>query len=138
MLISADRLFYVVYGSVQFDQPAVIRDPEGNELTIDAVHDKVMISEGPVTNVCLVHHVGAPAGSKFFLVFKNCKLLVLGDELLVKKQIQNLESKLERLTHLASHPNIASPLAYRIERSEMTDATKDQGWNISTQSRSEM
>ncbi|KAL8979037.1 MAG: hypothetical protein Q9205_005533 [Flavoplaca limonia] len=120
-----------VYGSVQFDQPAVIRDPEGDELTIDAVHDKAVISEGPVTNVCLVHHVGAPAGSKFFLVFKDCKLLVHGDELLVKKQIQNLESKLERLTHLASHPNIASPLAYRIERSEMTDATKDQVWNVS-------
>ncbi|KAL9040767.1 MAG: hypothetical protein Q9180_001715 [Flavoplaca navasiana] len=120
-----------VYGSVQFDQPAVIRDPEGNELTIDAVHNKVVVSEGPVTNVCLVHHVGAPAGSKFFLVFKDCKLLVHGDELLVKKQIQNLESKLEELTHLASHPNIASPLAYRIERSEMTDATKDQGWNVS-------
>lgn len=120
----------VVYGSVRFDQPATIKDPQGNELAIDAVNDKVAISEGPVTKVWLVRHVGATVASNFFLVLKECHVPVLSDETSVKKQIQNLESKLERLTHLATHPNIARPLAFRIERSEMTDTTKDQGWNV--------
>ncbi|KAI4279172.1 MAG: hypothetical protein L6R38_005099 [Xanthoria sp. 2 TBL-2021] len=119
-----------MYGSVQFDQPAAIKDPQGNELAIDAVHDQVAISEGPVTKVWLVRHVGATVASNFFLVLKECHVPVLSDETSLKKQIQNLESKLERLTHLATHPNIARPLAFRIERSEMTDTTKDQGWNV--------
>ncbi|KAL8848837.1 MAG: hypothetical protein Q9221_006133 [Calogaya cf. arnoldii] len=116
--------------SIHFDQPAVTRDPHGNELAIDAVHDKIAISEGPVTKVWLVRHVGATVFSNFFLVLKECHVPVLSDETSVKKQIQSLESKLERLTHLAAHPNIARPLAFRIERSEMTDTTKDQEWNV--------
>ncbi|KAL9000043.1 MAG: hypothetical protein Q9169_001288 [Polycauliona sp. 2 TL-2023] len=109
----------------------VIKDPQGNEIAIDAIHDQVTLSEGPVTRVSLVRHVGAAPGSKSFLVLKDCLVPVLSDEPMVKKQIQLLESKLERLTHLATHPNIARPLAFRIERSDMTDTTKEQGWAVS-------
>ncbi|KAL8671839.1 MAG: hypothetical protein Q9168_003679 [Polycauliona sp. 1 TL-2023] len=120
-----------IYGSVLFDQPAVIKDPQGNELVIDAIHNQITISEGPVTKVSIVRHVGASPASKFFLVLKDCHVPVLSNEPSLKKQIQILESKLERLTHLDTHPNIARPLAFRIERSDTNDTTKDQGWNVS-------
>ncbi|KAL8914067.1 MAG: hypothetical protein Q9172_007161 [Xanthocarpia lactea] len=118
-------------GTTYFDQPAVTTDLQGNELMINAVHDRIAISEGPVTKIWLVRHVKADVDSKFFLVLKEGHVPVLPDENSIKKQIQNLESILERLTHLESHPNIARPLAFSIERSEMTDTTKEQWWKVS-------
>ena len=118
-------------GTTYFDQPAVTTDPQGNGLVINAVHDRIAISEGPVTKIWLVRDVKANVDSKFFLVLKEGHVPVLPDENSIKKQIQNLESILERLTHLETHPNIARPLAFSIERSEMTDTTKEQGWSVS-------
>ncbi|KAL8772628.1 MAG: hypothetical protein Q9209_002289 [Squamulea sp. 1 TL-2023] len=127
---SQDPEINPMYDSISFDQQAKIRDPLGRELEVNAVHNRTSISEGPVTKVWLVHHVGAAVGSNFFLLLKECHVPVLSDEGLVKKQIQNLEMNLERLTHLAPHPNIARPLAYRVERSEVTDHITDQRWNV--------
>ncbi|KAI4204441.1 MAG: hypothetical protein LQ350_001198 [Teloschistes chrysophthalmus] len=115
---------------IHFDQPAVLKDPQGNDLVADAIHGKILILEGPVTSAWLVHHIGAPAGSNFFLVLKGCHIPTPSDELTVKKNIQNLELKLEELTRLPSHPNIIRPLTFRISRAEASETSQVQGWDI--------
>ncbi|KAL8779084.1 MAG: hypothetical protein Q9213_007112 [Squamulea squamosa] len=88
------------------------------------------MSEGPVTKIWLVRHVEASISSNYFLVLRECHVPVQSDE--TKKQIQKLESRLERLTHLATHMNIAKPLAYRIDGSKAMDTTTQApGWTVS-------
>ncbi|KAL8734889.1 MAG: hypothetical protein Q9166_001241 [cf. Caloplaca sp. 2 TL-2023] len=121
----------LMHDVIRFDQPATIRAPQGNELVVDAVYGKIAIQEGLVTKVWLVRHVGVPEDLNYFLLLKECHIPGLSDETSVKKHVQDLETKLEGLVHLPAHPNIARPLAFRIERSETAETTKDQGWNIS-------
>ncbi|KAL8640931.1 MAG: hypothetical protein Q9228_002205 [Teloschistes exilis] len=115
---------------IHFDQPAVLKDPRGNDVVAGAIHGKVLIQQGPATKVWVVHHIGASEGSNFFLVLKGCHIPARSDELTVKKNIQNLELKLEELTRLPSHPNIVRPLTFRISRSEASGTSQVQGWDI--------
>ncbi|KAL8730589.1 MAG: hypothetical protein Q9181_004602 [Wetmoreana brouardii] len=121
----------LVYDSIRFDQPAALKDPQGNDIVIDAVHSKTALQEGPVTKVWVVRHVGAAAGSGFFLILKECYISVLSNEGQVKKSIQVLESKLEGLTNLSAHPGVVRPLTFKVVRSEASEASTAQGWNIS-------
>ncbi|KAL9596121.1 MAG: hypothetical protein Q9219_006020 [cf. Caloplaca sp. 3 TL-2023] len=116
---------------VRFDQPVNIRDPKGSELVVDTVYGKILFREGPTTNVWLVRHLGASESSGFFLLLKDCQISASGDEMQLKKQIQILESKLEELTQLAAHPNIARILAFKIERIEESEAIEGQVWGVS-------
>ncbi|KAL9587779.1 MAG: hypothetical protein Q9212_000071 [Teloschistes hypoglaucus] len=115
---------------IRFDQPAVLKDPQGNDVVADAIHGKILIQKGPVTKVWLVHHIGASEGSNFFLVLKGCHIPTRSDELTVKKNIQNLELKLEELSRLPSHPNIVRPLTFKISRVEASETSQVQGWDI--------
>lgn len=115
---------------VHFDQSTTIKDPEGNDLVLDSVYGRNFFREGPICKLWLVRHVGAPERSSFFLLLKECHVPASASEISVKKQIQNLESKLEALTHLAIHPNVARPLAFKIERFEVSETSKEQGWNV--------
>ncbi|KAI4260276.1 MAG: hypothetical protein LQ352_000398 [Teloschistes flavicans] len=115
---------------IHFDRPAVLKDPWGNDVVADAIHGKILVQEGPVTKAWLVRHVGASEGSNFFLILKGCHVPARSDELTVKKHIQNLELKLEELTHLPSHSNIVRPLTFRISRSETSGMNQVQGWDI--------
>ncbi|KAL8714288.1 MAG: hypothetical protein Q9225_006603, partial [Loekoesia sp. 1 TL-2023] len=115
---------------VHFDQSIIIKDPEGNELVTDSVYGKIFFRQGPICKLWLVRHVGAPERSSFFLLLKECHIPASASETSVKKQIQNLESKLETLTHLAIHPNVARPLAFKIERYEVSETSQDQGWSV--------
>lgn len=116
---------------IRFDQPACIKDPQGNELVIDTVSGKILFREGPVTKIWLVRHIGAAEGSSFFLVLKTCQIPSSSDEALLKKHIQSLESKLDELTHLPVHQNIIHPLAFKINRSQSSETSANQGWTIS-------
>ncbi|KAI4287854.1 MAG: hypothetical protein L6R35_002883 [Caloplaca aegaea] len=116
---------------VRFDQPACIKDPQGNELVIDSVYGKILFREGPVTKIWLVRHIGAAEGSSFFLVLKTCQIPSSSEEALLKKHIQSLESKLDGLTHLPVHQNIIHPLAFKINRSQSSEMSANQGWTIS-------
>ncbi|KAI4208021.1 MAG: hypothetical protein LQ346_000185 [Caloplaca aetnensis] len=91
----------------------------------------MIFQEGPVTRVWLVRHVGAVEGSSFPLVLKECHVPISASEVSLKKQIQGLESKLESLSRLPIHQNIVRPLAFRIERSETSQASQSRGWTIS-------
>ncbi|KAL8803587.1 MAG: hypothetical protein Q9182_003092 [Xanthomendoza sp. 2 TL-2023] len=122
-----------MHDSIEFDPPALTKDPEGNELEINAVYGRIALYEGPVTKVWLVRHVGAVEDSEYFLTLKECHIPALRDETLMKlkkKGIQNLERKLEEYTRLAAHPNIVRPLAFRIARAGATETINDQGWNV--------
>ncbi|KAL8764219.1 MAG: hypothetical protein Q9184_000188 [Pyrenodesmia sp. 2 TL-2023] len=116
---------------VQFDQPANLKDPRGIDAVIEAVFCKMIFQEGPVTRVWLVRHVSATEGSNIPLVLKECHVPTSQSELSLKKQIQGLESKLENLTRLPHHQNVIRPLAFKIERSEASQASQGQGWMIS-------
>ncbi|KAI4177787.1 MAG: hypothetical protein LQ343_000251 [Gyalolechia ehrenbergii] len=102
-----------------------------NEIVVDSVYSKAFFREGPVTRLWLVRHVGASEFSSFFLLLKDCYIPASANEILLKKQIQTLELKLEALTHLAIHPNVARPLAFKIERAEVSETSEDSGWNVS-------
>ncbi|KAL8941474.1 MAG: hypothetical protein Q9216_002202 [Gyalolechia sp. 2 TL-2023] len=128
---SQDTKTHFMHDLIHFDQSADLRDPAGNEIAVDSVYGKAMFREGPVTKTWLVRHVGASEHSSFFLLLKECCIPTSASETLLKKQIQNLELKLEALTHLAIHPNVARPLAFKIERADVSERSEDPGWNVS-------
>ena len=115
---------------VRFDQSTTFRDLDGSELMINAVYGKILFREGPVSKLWLVRHIGAHQHLGYSLLLKECQIQASGSDVSVKKQIQNLETKLEALTHLAVHPNVARPLAFKIERFEVSDSSKTQGWSL--------
>ncbi|KAL9026896.1 MAG: hypothetical protein Q9196_004508 [Gyalolechia fulgens] len=116
---------------IHLDQSAILKDPAGNEIVVGSVYGKVFFREGPITRIWLVRHVGASECSGFFLVLKECYIPASGDDILLKKQIQTLELKLEALTQLAIHPNVARLLAFKIERAEVSERSEVTGWNVS-------
>lgn len=118
-----------VHDIIHFDQPAITRDLQGNELTTGSVHGKILFRDGPITKVWLVHHLGAAEGSSFFLVLKECNILMSKNETL-RREIQNLESHLEELTHLPVHQNIIRPLTFKIKRAGVSETSTNQGWTI--------
>ncbi|KAL8690904.1 MAG: hypothetical protein Q9218_003756 [Villophora microphyllina] len=113
--------------TLYFDQPASLKDPQGNDIVIDAIYGKTITQEGPVTKVWSVHHVGSSETSKSFLVLKEFCVRARSDDMTVKKAIQNLELKLEELTHFPPHPNIIRPLTFKISRSEAAETRQIQG-----------
>lgn len=120
-----------VPGGIQFDQPITIKEPEGNIITFQTVHSKVDYRQGTVTKVSTVHPLGSRAGSAPILALKECYIEVLNDEEGLKKQIQDLESKLDVLKHLAPHSNILKPLNFNIERSLGDETVSSGGWDVS-------
>ncbi|KAL8843154.1 MAG: hypothetical protein Q9170_000284 [Blastenia crenularia] len=129
--INQDHNDRIMHDIVRFDQSATLRDPDGNELVIYSVYGKILFRQGPVTKIWLVRHVGAPERSSFFLLLKECHIPASANETLLKKQIQNLELRLDALNHLPVHQNVARPLAFKVERSEVSESGKDQGWSVS-------
>ncbi|KAL8948872.1 MAG: hypothetical protein Q9222_004976 [Ikaeria aurantiellina] len=115
---------------VRFDHSATLRDLQGNEIVTDAVYGKTEFQDGPITKVWLVRPVSAAEGAAFFLTLRECYVPMSSDEIPIKKHIQNLETKLEKLTHLPTHPNIARPLAFRISRPEALEIGRGLGWSI--------
>ncbi|KAL8866669.1 MAG: hypothetical protein Q9174_006160, partial [Haloplaca sp. 1 TL-2023] len=115
---------------IHFDQPATLKDPQGNELVTDTVHAKIAGSGGPVTKTWIVRHVGSPSQMDAFLIVKNCYIPDPSNDATLKKHIQNLEVKLEELMRIPTHPNIIRPLTFKIARGDAHELGKDPGWQI--------
>lgn len=120
-----------VPGGIQFDQPITIKDPEGNIITFHTVHQKVDYRDGTVTKISTVQPVGSRVGSTPILALKEFHIDILNDEEGLKKRIQDLESKLDLLKHLAPHPNIQKPLNFNVERSLGEEESTSGGWDVS-------
>lgn len=120
-----------VPGGLQFDQSITIKDAKGTETTFHTVHQKTEYREGTITKVFTVNPLGARVGSAPILALKECHIVDLKDEDGLKKRIQDLESKLNVLKHLKSHPNILNPLNFNIERSLAQDGSASGGWEVS-------
>lgn len=120
-----------VPGGLQFDQSITIKDAKGTETTFHTVHQKTEYREGTITKVFTVNQLGARVGSAPILALKECHIVDLKDEDGLKKRIQDLESKLNVLKHLKSHPNILNPLNFNIERSLAQDGSASGGWEVS-------
>ncbi|KAL8710940.1 MAG: hypothetical protein Q9220_004539 [cf. Caloplaca sp. 1 TL-2023] len=115
---------------IRFDHSAALRDLHGNEVVTDAVYGKTEFQVGPITKIWLVRPMNAAEGAAFFLTLRECYLPMSSDESTTKKDIQDLETKLEKVTHLPAHPNIARPLAFRISRPEAPELGRTSGWSI--------
>ena len=108
-----------------FDQQITTRDPSGTIVAFRAVHRKIQYRFGPMTEVFTVHPVGSGETAPPFLVLKECVLQASKREDKLKKAIQNLESNLETLISLNSHPSILNPLGFRIQK------LPTESWSIS-------
>lgn len=117
---------------LQFDQPITIKDVKGAITTFHAVHQKTPYREGLISKVSIVRPLGFQSGSGMLLALKECSISDQNDEGGRKKRIQDLESKLDALKHLQSHPNIQKLLNFNIDRfMEVDDEPTSGGWNVS-------
>ena len=133
-------------GVVKFEQSSRIKNlSSGKMISIDAVYNKVIHAQGPVTTVYTVQPYtpreapeqdpavwtnlkqGAVAEANAkertsaenppFLVLKECHISSKnGHESLLKRGVQNLESKLEYHMRLKPHQSILKLLNFRIQR----------------------
>ena len=120
-----------VVGGIQFDQSITIKNREGISINFRTVDRKVKFCEGPVTEVFTVHPAWSQEDSSPFLLLREFALDWSENEIETKKGIQVLESKLEAVMRLSSHPNVSKPLNFRIERCVAEDNSKSAGWKIS-------
>lgn len=119
-----------VPGGLQFDQSITIKDSKVTETTFRTVHHKTDYRKGTISKVFTVHPLGARAGSAPVLALKECRIVSIWDEDTLKKKIQDLESKLNVLKHLKSHPNVLNPLNFNIERIPAQDGSASGGWEV--------
>lgn len=119
-----------VPGGLQFDQSITIKDARGTETVFNTVYQKTDHRRGTITKVFTVHPLGTRVGSAPILALKECRIDGAKDEDGLKKRIQELESKLNVLKHLKSHPNILNPLNFNIERSIAIDESASGGWEV--------
>ena len=86
-----------------------------------------------MTDVSKVQPSGLTDDSIPFLVLKECSVSISqrNSEERLKKNIQSLETKLETLIQLPSHPSIIKPLGFVIERKTFPGASTSDGWQTS-------
>lgn len=120
-----------VLGGTQFDQSITMKTREGKSIDFRTVDRKVKFREGPVTDISTVHPAPFQDDSSPFLLLRESVLEWSGHENDMKKGIQVLESKLEAVMKLSSHPNVSKPLNFRVQRSIAQDDTKPAGWTAS-------
>ena len=93
-------------GTLSFDQSVFVKNSKGVVITLRAVHNKTKYREGPVTTVSSVQpwarheEIDSAQEAPSFLVLKECRIEAQKNEELMKKHIQSLESKLDRLKNL--------------------------------------
>ena len=93
-------------GSLSFDQSVPMKSPKGAVIMLRTIHSKIQYKEGPTTIVSTVQpwvrreedNPMTPAAP--FLVLQECRIDSQKNEEMMKKHIQNLESKLDRLKNL--------------------------------------
>lgn len=120
-----------VPGGIRFDQPVIIADTKGSTTVFHTVHQKVSFRQGRVGKIFTVHRLGSPPGSAPFLALKEYHLSLSSDENTTKRQIHDLESLLDKLKNLPSHPHISRPLNFNIQRCLNEGGSIINGWDIS-------
>jgi len=100
-------------GTLSFDQSISVKTPRGAVIMLRTVHNKTTYKAGPVTTVSTVQpradHQDTDSLKEIpcFLVLKECRVESQTNEELMKKYIQGLESKLDRLKNLGQCPLIS-------------------------------
>ena len=114
-----------------FDQAASVEVHRGSVISVRSVKQKTPYRKGPVTETFTVQPVGFQENVAPFLILKECFVprSIVGDS--VKRQIQNLESRLDSLRQLDVHPNIVRPLNFTIHQSHDPNSENSTGWMIS-------
>ncbi len=120
-----------VPGTLQFDQLISAENAGGTLITFHSVYNEVEYRKGPVTKTFTVQPLGSPAGYVPFLVLKKCSVTGQKEEESLKKLVQDLESHLDMLKHLAPHPHILKPLNFNIQRSVLGNGLAAPDWDIS-------
>ena len=138
-------------GVLRFERPSRnFRTPKGQLINIDTVYGRVRYRRGPISETFAVwpfssskaDNKSIPSGSEKdethrdtpFLILKECFIQPNSlSEPVMKRAIQNLESKLELHLRLSPHRCIIKPLNFEIQRVFGTDDDDDpagKGWNI--------
>lgn len=117
-------------GGLQFDQPVTLTNNKGVTAVFHTVHQKVEYRQGTMSKIYTVHRLGSQIGSAPFLALKEYHVSLSSEGEAVKKQIQDLESLLDKHKHLPPHPNISRPLNFDIQRSLLEETSARYGWNI--------
>lgn len=129
-------------GLIQFDQSTMIKDPSGTMLNFRLLCDKVSYRQGPAattftvqvrqSNEDLESSVPIKPIQAPFLLLKECSIPSSGLDDTVKKEIQNLETKLDQQTnHQTSHSSVLKPINYLITRSDSSkENIPSSGWTV--------
>ena len=107
---------------VWFDQRIDMKNLEGASISFRCVSGKVEYRRGRGSILYTVHPGPTPRPSRPFLALKQCSL---DDSKKDKKQsVQSLETNLESMHKLKTHPNVMRLLGFRIQ-------SLSTGWDIS-------
>ncbi len=95
-------------GTLSFDQSVPVKTPNGAVIMLRTVYNKVKYRQGPVSTVFMVqpwvrreeNESPEDAQAPSFLVLKECHVELQKNEESMKKHIQNLEARLDRLKTL--------------------------------------
>lgn len=103
---------------LQFDHVITTRDAEGSLTKFQVIHHRVRYRQGPVTKVTKVHIWNTPRHLEPCLVLKECRFPVQGMQDILKKQLFDLDQRLEQMVQLPDNLNIIKPLGFVIKRGE--------------------
>lgn len=114
---------------LQLDHVITAKDAEGSLTNFQVIHHRVRYREGPVTKVTKVHIWNAPRHLEPFLVLKECRFPVHGLQDILKKQLFDLDQRLEQMVQLPDNLNIIKPLGFVIKRGETEDPDPEH-WQV--------
>lgn len=114
---------------LQLDHIITAKDAEGSLTKFQVIHHRVRYREGPVTKVSKVHIWNAPRHLEPCLVLKECHFPVQGMQDILKKQLFDLDQRLEQMVQLPDNLNIIKPLGFVIKRGETEDPDPEH-WHV--------
>ena len=123
-----------VPAGLSFDRPSAttVKDPAGRTFYVGAVSHKLLYQKGPAALLSLVEPWprSEQIECEAFLILKECHCQ--GNEPIIKKRLQELESCLDSQMRATVHPSVIKPVNFRIQRSnEELELTGSVRWTIS-------
>jgi len=114
---------------LQLDHVITAKDAEGSLTNFQVVHHRVRYRQGPVTKVTKVHIWNAPRHLEPCLVLKECRFPVQGMQDILKKQLFDLDQRLEQMVQLPDNLNIIKPLSFVIKRGDI-EYPDPEHWHV--------
>jgi len=114
---------------LQFDHIITAKDAEGSLAKFQVIHNRVRYRQGPVTKVSKVHIWKASRHLEPCLVLKECRFPVQGMQDILKKQLFDLDQRLEQMVQLPDNLNIIRPLSFVIKRGEI-EYPDPEHWHV--------